>query len=33
MKLWKKIIAIFLCALMILPVCGTLVFYVINALQ
>lgn len=32
MKLFKKILAGFLCAMMLLSVCGTLIFYVIAAL-
>lgn len=32
MKLFKKILAGFLCAMMLLSVCGTLVFYVVAAL-
>ena len=32
MKLFKKILAGFLCAMMLLSVCGTLLFYVIAAL-
>lgn len=32
MKLLKKILAGFLCAMMLLSVCGTLVFYVVAAL-
>lgn len=32
MKLFKKILAGFLCAMMLLSVCATLIFYVIAAL-
>lgn len=32
MKLFKKILAGFLCAMMLVSVCGTLIFYVIAAL-
>lgn len=32
MKLFKKILAGFLCAMMLLSVCGTLIFYVVAAL-
>lgn len=33
MKIFKKILAGFLCALMLLSVCGTLIYYVMAALQ
>lgn len=32
MKLFKKILAGFLCGMMLLSVCGTLIFYVVAAL-
>lgn len=33
MDIFKKIVAGILCALMLLSVCGTLIYYVISALQ